>query len=162
MSFGAEHVEDPGIIIAGIGSSIPFRNVRHALYDEMHWVSFDHGLAATVALLRRHGVFAGLSSGCGYLVARREAARDRGRRVLLLAADTGHRYVDAVYAHHAEAGDIDTFAPAYVDSLAALALPWAALRWAGREHPRAQAQDWPPQRPLRCPPPHHDGLASGA
>lgn len=162
MSFGAEHVEDPGIIIAGIGSSIPFRNVRHALYDEMHWVSFDHGLAATVALLRRHGVFAGLSSGCGYLVARREAARDRGRRVLLLAADTGHRYVDAVYAHHAAAGDIDTFAPAYVDSLEALALPWAALRWAGREHPRAQAQGWPPARPLRCPLPDHGGLAARA
>lgn len=160
MSFGAGHVEDPGIIIAGIGSSIPFRNVRHALYDEMHWVAFDCGLSATVALLRRHGVFAGLSSGCGYLVARREAARDRRRRVLLLAADTGHRYVDAVYARHADAGDIDALSPTYVDSPEALALPWAALRWAGRGHACAQADDWPPQRPQRCPPPH-GGLASG-
>lgn len=154
MSFGAEHVEDPGIIIAGIGSSIPFRNVRHALYDEMHWVSFDYGLSATVALLRRHGVFAGLSSGCGYLVARREAARERGRPVLLLAADTGHRYVDAVYARHAEAVDIDALAPVQVDNVGALALPWSALRWERRGDPRAQVHDWPAARPQRCPPPH--------
>lgn len=159
MSFGAEHVEDPGIIIAGIGSSIPFRNVRHALYDEMHWVSFDYGLAATVALLRRHGVFAGLSSGCGYLVARREAAQERSRPVLLLAADTGHRYVDAVYARHAEAVDIDAFAPAQVDSVDALALPWSSLRWQRRDDPRAQIHDWPAARPQRCPPRQSDAPA---
>lgn len=151
MSFGAEHVEDPGIIIAGIGSSIAFRNVRHALYDEIHWVSFDAGLAGTVALLRRHGVFAGLSSGCGYLVARREALRDPSRRVLLLAADTGHRYVDAVFAHHAQAGDVDALAPTFVDGVEALALPWSAMAWRRRADPRAHRHDWPAARDARCP-----------
>lgn len=151
MTFGAEHVEDPGIIIAGIGSAIAFRNVRHALYDAIHWVSFDYGLAGCVALLRRHGVFAGLSSGCGYLVARREAALDPQRRVLLLAADTGHRYVDAVYAQHADAAPVDTLAPAVVDDVAALALPWSAIDWRRRPDPRANLHDFPPARELRCP-----------
>lgn len=151
MSFGAELVEDPGIIIAGIGSSIAFRNVRHALYDEIHWVSFDHGAAGAVALLRRHGVFAGLSSGCGYLVAQREAALDPSRRVLLLAADTGHRYVDAVFAHHAGAHDIDTLAPRFVDDVASLALPWSAIAWRRSDDPRAHLHDWPAARTHRCP-----------
>ena len=69
--------DQPEIIIAGIGSSIPFRNVSHQLYDTIHWVGFDAGLAGSVDLLRRHAVFAGLSTGAGYLAARWE--RDRGR-----------------------------------------------------------------------------------
>ena len=151
MSFGAEHVEDPGIIIAGIGSAIAFRNVRHALYDEIHWVSFDAGVAGAVALLRRHGVFAGLSSGCGYLVALHEARRDPSRRVLLLAADTGHRYVDAVFAQHAQAGDIDALAPTFVDGVESLALPWSAVAWGRRPDPRAHLHDLPAPRRARCP-----------
>lgn len=150
VSFDAGHLEDPGIIIAGIGSAIAFRNVQHALYDEIHWVSFDSGATGAVALLRRHGVFAGLSSGCGYLVARYEARRDPSRCVLLLAADTGHRYVDAVFARHAETGDIDALVPHFVEHSAELCLPWSAMAWNRREDPRAQAQDWPPARASRC------------
>ncbi|CAM5447938.1 pyridoxal-phosphate dependent enzyme [Streptomyces violaceorubidus] len=41
VTFGSEHVADPEIIIAGIGSSIPFGNVRHDLYDVLHWLAFD-------------------------------------------------------------------------------------------------------------------------
>ncbi|WHF25050.1 hypothetical protein QJS66_06955 [Kocuria rhizophila] len=29
------------MLIAGIGSSIEFRNVRHGLYHEIHWVSAE-------------------------------------------------------------------------------------------------------------------------
>lgn len=150
VSFGAEHVEDPGIIIAGIGSAIAFRNVQHSLYDEIHWISFDSGASGAVALLRRHGVFAGLSSGCGYLVARREARRDPTRCVLLLAADTGHRYVDAVFARHAQAGDIDTLEPVFIEDTADLRLPWSALAWNRREHHHVCSHDWPPARASRC------------
>jgi len=31
VTFGCQRIEDSGILIADIGSSIPFRNVRHAL-----------------------------------------------------------------------------------------------------------------------------------
>lgn len=145
VSFGAAHVEDPGIIIAGIGSSIAFRNVRHALYDRLHWVGFDHGLSGAVALLREHAVFAGLSSGCAYLVARREARIAPDRCVVLIAADTGHRYVDAVYARHAEAVDPDLLEPRAVRELSELALPWSCMDWARREY-AAAVPDWPPPR----------------
>ncbi|MFE0603531.1 pyridoxal-phosphate dependent enzyme [Streptomyces sp. NPDC058892] len=129
VTFGAEHVADPEIIIAGIGSSIPFGNVRHASYDALHWISFDAALAGSVDLLRRHAVFAGLSSGAGYLAARWERDRSPGRTVLFVAADTGHRYVDTVYARHREAVPIGSLAPRQVTGREELALPWSRMDW---------------------------------
>lgn len=134
LTFGCQHLEDPGIIIAGIGSSIPFRNVRHALYDQVHWVSFDYGLAGSVALLREHAVFAGLSTGCCYLVAAREAALQPERKVLFVAADTGHRYVDGVFAHYQDALDPRALAPKPIAALDELALPWSAMAWQRRAY----------------------------
>lgn len=129
VTFGAGHVADPEIIIAGIGSSIAFENVSHASYDTVHWISFDAALAGSVDLLRRHAVFAGLSTGAGYLAARWERDRSPRRTVLFVAADTGHRYVDTVYARHAEAAALDSLAPRSVASQAELALPWSRMRW---------------------------------
>ncbi|WP_367133189.1 MULTISPECIES: pyridoxal-phosphate dependent enzyme [Streptomyces] len=129
VTFGAEHVSDPEIIIAGIGSSIPFGNVSHELYDTLHWISFDAALAGSVDLLRRHAVFAGLSTGAGYLAARHERDRSPGRTVLFIAADTGHRYVDTVYARHREAAPIADFAPQEVPDQSRLALPWSRMSW---------------------------------
>ncbi|WCD90108.1 Cysteine synthase [Streptomyces xanthophaeus] len=129
VTFGAGHVSDPEIIIAGIGSSISFANVDHALYDTLHWISFDAALAGSVDLLRRHAVFAGLSAGAGYLAARWERDRAPGRTVVFIAADTGHRYVDTVYARHREAGRIEDLVPQAVSGQAELALPWSRMQW---------------------------------
>ncbi|MFE2875883.1 pyridoxal-phosphate dependent enzyme [Streptomyces roseus] len=129
LTFGAEHVPDPEIIIAGIGSSIPFGNVAHELYDTLHWISFDAALAGSVDLLRRHAVFAGLSTGAGYLAARHERERAPERTVLFIAADTGHRYVDTVYARHREAAALADLAPREVAHQGQLALPWCRMRW---------------------------------
>jgi cysteine synthase len=139
VTFGSEHVDDPGIIIAGIGSAIPFRNVRHELYDSIHWVSFDYGLSGAVALLRRHAVFAGLSSGCCYLVAHREAVTRPERTVLFIAADTGHRYVESVFAKHREAADIEALQPVIISTLAELTLPWSTMDWNRRPDPKSSA-----------------------
>ncbi|MFB7263698.1 pyridoxal-phosphate dependent enzyme [Streptomyces nojiriensis] len=129
VTFGAGHVADPEIIIAGIGSSIPFGNVSHASYDTLHWISFDAALAGSVDLLRRHAVFAGLSTGAGYLAARWERSRAPERTVLFIAADTGHRYVDSVYARHHEAAALDSLTPRQVTDRAELALPWSRMDW---------------------------------
>ncbi|MFD7628022.1 pyridoxal-phosphate dependent enzyme [Streptomyces sp. NPDC059851] len=129
ITFGAGHTADPEIIIAGIGSSIPFGNVSHELYDTLHWISFDAALAGSVDLLRRHAVFAGLSTGAGYLAARHERERSPDRTVLFIAADTGHRYVDTVYARHREAARIADLAPRDVTDQSRLALPWSRMQW---------------------------------
>ncbi|WP_330174660.1 pyridoxal-phosphate dependent enzyme [Streptomyces sp. NBC_01498] len=135
VTFGSEGFSDPEAIIAGIGSSIPFGNVRHELYDTVHWLDFRHAMAGSVALLRQHAVFAGLSTGAAHLVAAWEAARDPHRTHLVLGADTGHRYAERVFARHAEASDPGTLRPERIDDLAELRPPWAVMEWAGRPAP---------------------------
>ncbi|WP_406402583.1 pyridoxal-phosphate dependent enzyme [Streptomyces sp. NBC_00879] len=143
ITFGSEHVVDPEIIIAGIGSSIPFANVSHELYDTVHWVAFDAALAGSVDLLRRHAVFAGLSTGAGYLVARWERDQSPRRTVVFIAADTGHRYVDTVYARHREAVPLTDLAPRPVTTQSELALPWSRMQW-NRSPDPAPAVTHPP------------------
>lgn len=135
VTFGAEHVEDPDIIIAGIGSSIPFGNVRHGQFAAVHWLSFEAARAGTVGLLREHALFAGLSSGAAWLAARHERERDPGRTVLFLAPDTGHRYVEAVFADPDRAWSTQGLEPVEVASSRQLRLPWCRLPWAGRDAP---------------------------
>lgn len=139
VTFGSEHVADPEIIIAGIGSAIPFGNVTHELYDVIHWVSFDAALAGSIDLLRRHAVFAGLSSGAAYLAARWERRHTPDRTVLFVAADTGHRYVESVFSRYREAGRVDDLAPYPVSALRELALPWSRMNWGGAPAPRSAA-----------------------
>ncbi|MFF1374992.1 pyridoxal-phosphate dependent enzyme [Streptomyces sp. NPDC058308] len=129
VTFGAEHVADPDMIIAGIGSAIEFQNVRHELYDRVHWVNFDSALSGAVSLLRTSGIFAGLSAGAAHLAARWERRRDGSRTYVFIAADTGHRYVDSAYAHHEQAPDIDTLKPCEITSLDELHLPWSTTAW---------------------------------
>lgn len=128
MTFGAEHVEDPEIIIAGIGSSIPFRNVKHDNYSEISWISFDYAMSATIELLRKHAIFAGLSSGAGYLVANWMAKQEPEKPHIFIAADTGHRYVDAVFAQHEKALPFETLTPTEITHQNQLALHWSNMK----------------------------------
>lgn len=139
VTFGAAHTSDPDMIIAGIGSSIEFRNVRHACYDRLHWVSFGHATAGAVDLLRTSGVFAGLSAGASYLAALWERSLDESRTYVVIAADTGHRYVEAAYARHADAPDVGDLKPVVAASTDEIELPWTVLDWCRGEH--ADARD---------------------
>ncbi|WP_346776627.1 pyridoxal-phosphate dependent enzyme [Streptomyces sp. HNM0574] len=137
VTFGSEGFRDPDALIAGIGSSVPFGNVRHELYDTLHWLDFRHAMAGAVSLLRAHAVFAGLSTGAAHLAARWEAAQHPGGTYLVLGADTGHRYTERVFARHTEAPDPHTLRPARIEALDALRPPWSVMRWQGRPAPEA-------------------------
>ncbi|ANZ41222.1 cysteine synthase [Lentzea guizhouensis] len=137
VTFGSEHVHDPEIIIAGIGSSIPFGNVDHTLYDTVHWVGFDAALSGAVALLREHAIFAGLSAGAAYLAARWEQRVEPDRQVVLLAPDTGHRYVDAAYSRHEQALPLEELEPHEISALADMDLPWSRMHWNRADAPPA-------------------------
>lgn len=132
VTFGSEGFSDPEAIIAGIGSSIPFDNVRHDLYDALHWVDFRHAMAGAVGLLREHAVFAGLSTGAAHLAAGWEAARHPDHLHLVIGADTGHRYTERVFARHHEALDPRTLKPHQITDLADLAPPWSVMEWKRR------------------------------
>jgi cysteine synthase A len=147
ITFGAGHTQDPEMIIAGIGSSIEFRNVRHELYDRLHWVSFDYAMSAAVDLLRTSGVFAGLSAGAAYLSALWEHNCDSSRTHVFLAADTGTRYVESAFSRYAEARPMDTMRPREIDSLDELAVPWSAMSWDRRQSAWAERQEFPSATP---------------
>ncbi|WP_309112568.1 pyridoxal-phosphate dependent enzyme [Saccharothrix sp.] len=134
VTFGSERFTDPDAIIAGIGSAIPFANVHHQLYDRIHWLDFQHAMAATVDLMRTHAVFAGLSTGAAHLAATWEAARHPDRTHVVLGADTGHRYTERVFTRHREALDPASLQPVEIASLDELAPPWSAIDWARRAH----------------------------
>lgn len=69
VTFGSQDTEDPDMLIAGIGSSVEVRNVRHGLHREIHWVNAEVARAGAVSLCRDHSLFAGLSSGAACAVA---------------------------------------------------------------------------------------------
>ncbi|MFF8102399.1 pyridoxal-phosphate dependent enzyme [Streptomyces sp. NPDC016640] len=129
VTFGAGHVSDPDMIIAGIGSSIPFQNVRHDLYDRIHWVNFDYAMSGAVELLRVSGIFAGLSAGSAYLATLWEREREADRTYVFLAADTGHRYVDSAYVNHPSAKGLEAMRPHEVTAQDELRHPWSAMDW---------------------------------
>ncbi|MEV8552861.1 cysteine synthase family protein [Streptomyces glaucescens] len=129
VTFGSQHHHDPEAIIAGIGSSIVFDNVRHHLYDTLHWLDFTHAMSGTIALLRDHAVFAGLSTGAGYLAATYEARRHPDRLHLVIGADTGHRYVERVFARHTEALDPAALKPVEVSAPEEMTMPWSRMAW---------------------------------
>lgn len=139
MTFGSDGIEDRQIIIAGIGSSIAFQNVRHDLYDRIHWVGFGPAASGAVELLRSGAIFAGLSTGAAFLAARWEHFRDDASVHLFVAADTGHRYVEQVFSRHAEFRDVGLLVPAEIATLAELATPWSTMEWCGRPAPDSRA-----------------------
>ncbi|CAL9341369.1 cysteine synthase family protein [Streptomyces sp. enrichment culture] len=129
VTFGSQDHHDPEAIIAGIGSSIFFDNVRHHLYDTVHWLDFTHAMSGAVTLLREHAVFAGLSTGAGYLTATYEARRHPDRLHLVIGADTGHRYVERVFARHAEALNPAALKPLEVRTPEEMTMPWSRMTW---------------------------------
>jgi cysteine synthase A len=138
VTFGSESFSDPEAIIAGIGSAIPFGNVRHDLYDTLHWLDFRHAVAGSVGLLRDHAVFAGLSTGAAYLAATWEATRQPEATYLILGADTGHRYAERAFARHREAPDPRALKPHEITGLADLAPPWSVMEWRRRRYPASE------------------------
>ncbi|OZM74434.1 cysteine synthase [Amycolatopsis antarctica] len=143
VTFGGERVPDPDMLIAGIGSSIEFGNVRHELFDRIHWISFDYATSAAVELLRTSGIFAGLSSGAAYLATRWERHRDSRRSYVFLAPDTGHRYVDSAFARHRESVPFGDMRPHEIGTVGDLDLPWSTMDW-GRRRER-----WIPHQAAR-------------
>ncbi|MDO4919593.1 pyridoxal-phosphate dependent enzyme [Kocuria sp.] len=157
VTFGSEDVQDPDMLIAGIGSCIEFRNVRRELYREIHWVSAEVGRAGAVSLCRDHALFAGLSSGAAYAVAGHVLGRaphghahqpapeapsapgagqdgdtSSGRCVLMVCPDTGHRYAGPVFRGHEDVPPVTDFTPHRLTARGQTPrLPWSCVDWGG-------------------------------
>lgn len=128
VTFGSEHIHDPDIIIAGIGSSIEFKNVDHSLYDDIHWLSFKYSQTGSVELLKRHALFAGLSSGSAFCVSHWERKNNPNTPCLFIAPDMGYRYLYDVFAKQPEYRFEDLL-PSKVQKTQDLVAPWCYMNW---------------------------------
>ncbi|HEX2301503.1 MAG TPA: hypothetical protein VHH34_23880 [Pseudonocardiaceae bacterium] len=55
----------------------------------------------------------------------------------MIGADTGHRYVERVFARHREALGPAGLAPLEICFLDQLAMPWSTMTWDRRDYPPA-------------------------
>lgn len=133
ITFGSEHIEDPDIIIAGIGSSIEFKNVTHKVYDDIHWLSFKYSQIGAVELLRKHAIYAGLSTGAAFCVANWEVTHHPKTPCLFIAPDMGYRYLQDVFMRYEPTKQLDNLAPQEVVSIKDMKAPWSYMKWNKRE-----------------------------
>ena len=84
-------------LLRGLGNSVLPENVRHAAYDDVHWVSAEAAFIATRRLLKEHAIYAGPTTGAAYLAAKWHVRMHPEETVVTIGPDEGHRYARSVY-----------------------------------------------------------------
>ncbi|UQX05188.1 pyridoxal-phosphate dependent enzyme [Streptomyces sp. RerS4] len=84
-------------LMRGLGSSIHPRNVRHGVFDEVHWVGPAEAVDACRRLARGSFVSGGWSTGAVALVSAWAARAEPGAVVATVFPDGPHRYLGTVY-----------------------------------------------------------------
>ncbi|MFG2879446.1 PLP-dependent cysteine synthase family protein [Streptomyces sp. NPDC048337] len=126
-------------LMRGLGSSIHPGNVRHGMFDEVHWVGPAEAVDACRRLARGSFVSGGWSTGAVALVSAWAARAEPGAVVATVFPDGPHRYLGTVYD--------DDFCHAHGLTAAAL-----ATRPLEIPHPRAaEAFGWVRCRTVRDP-----------
>lgn len=129
LSFDSAHVDDPDFLISGLGSGIRFDNIDYDAYEQVHWIDFATARRGSLTVLRRHGLFAGLSSGACFAVSSWLLGTD-DRPVVFISPDTGNRYVSTVFVDSEEVPDLgESDVPREVSSSDQLATPWCWTPW---------------------------------
>ncbi|TIV56420.1 cysteine synthase family protein [Mesorhizobium sp.] len=121
--------------LRGLGNSLVPRNVKHELYDEVHFVSASLAFTATLALHERNAIFAGPTSGASYIVGRWRARLYPEETVIVICPDEGHRYMETVYDRlwRKQNGCLDDRilldCPATEEHPSTALPPWNRYRW---------------------------------
>ncbi|NMX03373.1 pyridoxal-phosphate dependent enzyme [Mobiluncus mulieris] len=130
VSFGSEDIEDPDILVAGIGSAIPFNNIEYSIFTNIHWISAEVARQGSMQLLADTGIFGGLSSGAAYTVGNYIAANDSENLTLFLCPDMGYRYAPVLA--ETDASHKTQSNPLWISTLNQLTPQWCAMEWKGR------------------------------
>lgn len=120
--------------LRGLGNSLMPANVDHAQFDEVHWVTAAEAYQATRELHRNHALFQGGTSGAAYMVARWWAARNPGRKAVVIFPDEGNRYTSTIYNDaylHAMPGWSDQLpsTPITISDPARPMCAWSRFEW---------------------------------
>lgn len=84
-------------LLGGLGTAIPMPNLDHTQFNEVHWIPDAVGFRGCRELATTHGIFAGGSSGCAYVVAKWEGERNPHRKTLVILPDEDRRYEHTIY-----------------------------------------------------------------
>ncbi len=79
--------------IQGIGANFIPGNYHDDLVPEIWKVTGDEAIATSVALARREGIFAGISSGANVAAAIRMAGKEPSARIVAILPDGGEKYM---------------------------------------------------------------------
>lgn len=79
--------------IQGIGANFIPRNYHDDLVSEVWKVTGDEAIATSVALARKEGIFAGISSGANVAAAIRMAEKEPSARIVAILPDGGEKYM---------------------------------------------------------------------
>ncbi|MCO4879409.1 pyridoxal-phosphate dependent enzyme [Paraburkholderia caribensis] len=88
--------------LSGLGGEIVPSNVAHQQFDEVHWLTPAEVFHGTRQLHREHGLFMGPTSGAAYRVADWWSRKNRGKNVVAIFPDEGHRYVGTIYNYEVD------------------------------------------------------------
>lgn len=131
-------------LLRGLGNSVLPGNLRHDLFDHVHWVTAAEAFAATRELHRSSGLFMGPTSGAAFLVARWLSQRRPDQRVAMLMPDDGARYQTTVYDDEWLVGRgfaLEDVPDGPVEVYAGTDAPfdcWSCMRWDRRRIDEAQ------------------------
>jgi len=84
--------------LRGLGNTVMPMNLRHTLFDYVHWVSAAFADHVTRKLYKSTGHFRGPTTGAAYAVARFLCEKHTGACIVFLSPDDGSRYADTTYA----------------------------------------------------------------
>ncbi|MDQ0416651.1 cysteine synthase A [Croceifilum oryzae] len=83
--------------LRGLGNSVIPKNVKHHLYDEVHWVSARLAYSWTRDLHRKHAIYAGGTTGACFGVADFLSRNSPDETFVFIGPDDGVRYMETIY-----------------------------------------------------------------
>jgi cysteine synthase A len=127
--------------LRGMGNSLWPENLRHSVFDEVHWCPPGQVYAHTRALHTRHALYQGPTSGAAYQIAHWYAERHPDQTCVVLLPDEGYRYQATVYddewlaTHgHTLAGQEPQTEPVTVERPDQADDRWTRIDWARRSY----------------------------
>lgn len=117
--------------LRGLGNTIMPGNLKHALFDEVHWVSAELADHFTRKLYASTGHFRGPTTGAAYAVVRSVRDRCPDTPIVFLSPDDGSRYVGSTFTAHPDSPAYDRLRPIEIGHPTAYdaETEWAWMNW---------------------------------
>lgn len=82
--------------LRGLGNSILPKNLKHELFNEVHWLEANQAYKETRILHQTYSLFMGATSGAAFSVAKWYHRKYPEKVIVVLLPDNGYRYQDTI------------------------------------------------------------------